>query len=403
MFKILDRYIVREVLPPFFLGLVVLTFLLQMPPMLDYGEQFIEKGVPWPTVVHLLATLIPQALGAHDPHGAAAGDPDWRSAGCRPIASSSRCRRAGSASSGCCGRWRCSRFRRPSSTLYVMIVLIPNANQAFREITFRVVASAAESDVKPRVFFEEFPKQVIYVRDVPPTGGWRDVFMADSSQADQTTVYFAKRGRLIVDRDKKTVELVLEEGSSHTTSLKKPDSHEGGTFDRVVLSLDAASVFRRSTLLKGDNEMTIAELQAKDAEAAKAGLPTYGQYFIQLKYSIPAACTRARARRPGAGRDQPQGRQVRELRPGVRRHFRLLHAVVDLPRPGAQRTDVAGACAVDPEHRRSAPPASCCSCGGRDRAISRSGSSCRCSCGVQPGARRTPRVSWRLPPRDDGL
>jgi len=53
VFKILDRYVVREVLPPFVLGLVVLTFLLQMPPMLDYGEQFIEKGVPWPTVVAL--------------------------------------------------------------------------------------------------------------------------------------------------------------------------------------------------------------------------------------------------------------------------------------------------------------------------------------------------------------
>ena len=93
-----------------------------------------------------------------------------------------------------------------------------------------------------------------------------------------------------MDRDKKTVELLLEDGSSHSTSLKDPDSHQGGTFDRQVISLDAASVFRRSTLLKGDNEMSIAELRAKDAEAAKAGAPSYGQYFIQLKYSIPAAC-----------------------------------------------------------------------------------------------------------------
>ena len=83
---------------------------------------------------------------------------------------------------------------------------------------------------------------------------------------------------------------MLEDGSSHSTSLKNPDSHQGGTFDRQIISLDAASVFRRSTLLKGDNEMSIAELRAKDAEAAKAGAPSYGQYFIQLKYSIPAAC-----------------------------------------------------------------------------------------------------------------
>jgi LPS export ABC transporter permease LptG len=114
--------------------------------------------------------------------------------------------------------------------------------------------------------------------------------MADISRDDQTIVYLAKRGRLVVDRDKKTVELVLEDGSSHLTSLKNPDAHQGSTFDRQVISLDAASVFRRSTLLKGDNEMSIAELRAKDAEAAKSRLPSYGEYFVQNKFSIPAAC-----------------------------------------------------------------------------------------------------------------
>jgi lipopolysaccharide export system permease protein len=289
VFKILDRYVVREVLPPFVLGLVVLTFLLQMPPMLDYGEQFIEKGVPWPTVVHLLATLIPQALALTIPMALLLGIlvALGRMSADREFVALQAC--------------GISIFRllRPilwlaipatAATLYVMIVLIPDQNQAFREITFRFLASAAESDVKARVFFQEFPKQVLYVRDVPPSGGWLDVFMADTSRDDQTIVYLAKRGRLVVDREKRTVELVLEQGSSHATSLKNPDSHQGGTFDRQVISLDAASVFRRSTLLKGDNEMSIAELKAKDVEAAKTGAPAYGQYFIQLKYSIPTAC-----------------------------------------------------------------------------------------------------------------
>jgi LPS export ABC transporter permease LptG/LPS export ABC transporter permease LptF len=268
---------------------VVLTFLLEMPPMLDYGEQFIEKGVPWPTVVHLLATLIPQALALTIPMALLLGIlvALGRMSADREFVAMQAC--------------GISIFRlvRPMlwlaipatmATLYVMIVLIPDQNQAFREITFRVVASAAEGDLKARVFFHEFPNQVLYVRDVPPSGGWLDVFMADTSHDDQTIVYLAKRGRLAVDRDKKTVELVLEEGSSHSTSLKNPDTHQGGTFDRQVISLDAASVFKRSTLLKGDNEMSIAELRAKDAEAAKLGTPSYGQYFIQLKYSIPTAC-----------------------------------------------------------------------------------------------------------------
>src|SRR6185295_5603632 len=67
MFRILDRYVVREVLLPFFLGLLVITFLLLMPPILDYGERLIAKGVDWITIARILATLVPQALGVSIP------------------------------------------------------------------------------------------------------------------------------------------------------------------------------------------------------------------------------------------------------------------------------------------------------------------------------------------------
>src|SRR5262245_58470233 len=150
-----------------------------------------------------------------------------------------------------------------------MLVALPDANQAFRELTFNVVAARAESDVKPRVFFQDFPNRVLYIQDVAPEGGWRDVFMADSAQGNQTTAYFARRGRLIVARKSRTGTLVLKTGTRHTTYLDRPDEYEGGSFDRIMISMDADTVFpKAATLLKGDNEMTIAELKARIAEAA---------------------------------------------------------------------------------------------------------------------------------------
>ncbi len=71
---------------------------------------------------------------------------------------------------------------------------LPDANQTFRQITFDVIASGAQSDIKPRVFFQNFPNRVIYVRDILPETGWRDVFLADDTQPDQTTAYVAKGG-----------------------------------------------------------------------------------------------------------------------------------------------------------------------------------------------------------------
>jgi len=180
-----------------------------------------------------------------------------------------------------------------AATVYVMIVGVPSANQTFRQVTFNIVASKAESDIKPRVFFDQFPNRVLYVRDVSPSGGWRDVFLADDTRAGQSTAYFARRGRLLVDRAKQIVELVLEEGSRHTTFAAEADKdkYDGGSFQRLVLNMDADTVFPKTQLLKGANEMTIAELRAEAAKNEKLGLPTGTQYYtIQQKFSIPVAC-----------------------------------------------------------------------------------------------------------------
>ena len=44
--RILDRYIIREIIPPFLLALLVFTFILIIPFIIDLAEQMIAKGVP---------------------------------------------------------------------------------------------------------------------------------------------------------------------------------------------------------------------------------------------------------------------------------------------------------------------------------------------------------------------
>ena len=139
----------------------------------------------------------------------------------------------------------------------MLLVALPNANQTFREITFNVVASKAESDVKARAFYQGFPNRVVYVRDVLPDRGWQDVFLADTSRTDQTSVYFANGGHLLIDREQRTAHLQLDNGTRHTTYTARPEEYDVDSFDRLVLNLDAESVFKRTQLLKGDNEMTV--------------------------------------------------------------------------------------------------------------------------------------------------
>src|SRR5581483_4802391 len=194
MLSIFDRYLVREIALPFVLALVVLTFILLMPPILDNAQQLIAKGVDLPTVARILLTLTPQALSVTIPmallYGVLMGL--GRLSSDREFVALQAC--------------GVSIFRtlRPIAALaglafavdqYVLLVALPNANQTFREITFNVVASKAESDVKPRTFYQGFPNRVVYVRDVTPQAGWRDVFLADTPRAGETSVYFAAGGR----------------------------------------------------------------------------------------------------------------------------------------------------------------------------------------------------------------
>ena len=290
MLKTLDRYLIREVLLPFFLGLVLLSFILEIPVILDQGEKLIEKGVAWSTVMQVLITLLPQALSIDIPMALLLGIliALGRMSGDREFVAMQACGVS------------LQRLLRPIGVLavaaaafnaYVTIVALPDANQRFREITFGIVASKAETDVKPRVFFTQFPNRVIYTRDLAPGGGWRDVFLADATRPDHTTVYLAKEGRLLIDREKQTVQLALKDATRHTTFAAKPDEYEGSNLETVVLNLEAETVFPRVQLMKGDREMTIAELNQSIAEASKRGDPAYDQrLMIHQKFSFPAAC-----------------------------------------------------------------------------------------------------------------
>ena len=63
MVRTIDRYIIREVIPPFLLSLLILTFLLVLPPVMEHLEKLLAKGVSWTTAARIIWTAVPQAAG----------------------------------------------------------------------------------------------------------------------------------------------------------------------------------------------------------------------------------------------------------------------------------------------------------------------------------------------------
>ena len=59
MLKTIDRYVIREVVPPFLLSLLIFTFVLELPPVMQQLERLLAKGVPWPTVGRIILLAEP--------------------------------------------------------------------------------------------------------------------------------------------------------------------------------------------------------------------------------------------------------------------------------------------------------------------------------------------------------
>jgi LPS export ABC transporter permease LptG/LPS export ABC transporter permease LptF len=286
--KILDRYVIREVLWPFVIGLLIFTFILIIPVLINQAEALVAKGVPATVIARLMWALVPQSLGLTIPmsvllgllvaFGRLSADREFvamQACGvsllrlARPVALLSVASAAASA--------------------YVLLVSVPNANQQYREIAFGVIADRAESNVKARVFFDDFPDLVLYVREIPQAGGWRGVFMADNRSGQPSTIYLAQSGRVAIDRARSRAEVVLENGTRHTADAA--GKYEVSAFERQVLNVDPARMFDRATPTKGEREMTIPELRAHIANLQRQGISTHNaQMEIHKKFSIPFAC-----------------------------------------------------------------------------------------------------------------
>jgi LPS export ABC transporter permease LptG/LPS export ABC transporter permease LptF len=287
--RLLDRYIVREILLPFAIALVVFTFVLIIPFLIELAEELIAKGVAWPVIFKLMLTIVPANLGLAIPMALLLGIlvAFGRLSGDREVVVLMACGVSP------------SRLLRPvlglallaaAADFYILARAIPDANQAHREITLGIVADRAEGQVRARAFFDDFPNTVLYVRDIPLEGGWRDVFAADIRNASQPTIYVAKRGRMLIDRQARTIEMVLEDGAQHTTKANDPGTYEMVRFQQVIVSLDPQTVFQ-NTLPRGYREMTIPELQSSIQELRKQNLPFHNPVMeIHKKYSIPFAC-----------------------------------------------------------------------------------------------------------------
>jgi LPS export ABC transporter permease LptG/LPS export ABC transporter permease LptF len=292
MLRTIDRYILRETLPMVFLSLLVLTFMLMIPPLMGQAQDLLTKGVDFVTVATLMGLLIPQGLGVTIPMAVLIGllMGLGRLSGDRETVAMQACGIS------------LLRMLRPvavlalfasAATCYVLIVVLPDANQAFREIVFRQLASYTADQVKPQVFDQSLPGVTLYVREVTEQGTeWTDVILAMHQDEGQPVVYVAKQGRIVVDYDAQTVDILLLSGSIHRVAPDDPDAYTKTRFTETLVPFDAESIFADGGgPPRGFAEMSLPELQEQVRQLVAGGASPHNAIMeIHQRFSLPAAC-----------------------------------------------------------------------------------------------------------------
>ena len=258
---------------------------------MEVAEDLIAKGVDGFTIIRMMLTLLPQGLGVTIPMAMLVGIlmGMGRLSGDRETVAMQAC---GISISRILAPVMVLATMGAAVTCYILVVSLPDANQAFRDLSYTTIANRAEGEVRPRVFHDDFPNVMLYAQEVALDGsGWAQVFLADTSKADQPTVYLAERGRVAIDRENRTIDVVLEHGTGHRSDPSVPGEYEVHDFEELVIGLNAETAFPRSGPQRGLAELTIPQLETEAATMASMGQSAHQPIMhIHRKFSIPFAC-----------------------------------------------------------------------------------------------------------------
>jgi LPS export ABC transporter permease LptF/LPS export ABC transporter permease LptG len=236
--RILTRYILREVVSHAAIGAAVFTFVLFTRDLGRILELVVRASAPLPSVAEIFFFTVPVALTYTIPMGVLVGI----LIGLSRLAADSEI--TAMRASGI-GVWT---FLRIISIFVVgawLLALVnglyiaPQSQAALGRLQSRLKNSQASFEIQPRVFYEGFPKIVLYVQDVRSASGaalWRGVFLADVSNAAAPRITLAREG-ILVSEGPETLHLHLTDGSTHETDPGSPDRYQISTFTETDIPI----------------------------------------------------------------------------------------------------------------------------------------------------------------------
>ena len=290
--RILTRYILREVTSHALIGVAIFTFVIYTKELGQILELIVRNSAPLPSAIELFLLIIPEALTITIPAGVLIGI----LIGLSRLAADSEITAMKASGIGL------GTFLRILSIFFFgawllalgnSLYLAPRSQQALSHLQEKLKGSQVSFEVQPRVFYEGFPKMVLYVHDVKNAEGaaiWKGVFLADISNPAAPKVTLAERG-ILVNEGKNTLQLHLVNGSSHETDPSAPDKYQISTFSETDLPITLPN----AAAAKDQPPASISEVPTfwlPHVAAAQKSPALKRWYWIEFyrRFALPTAC-----------------------------------------------------------------------------------------------------------------
>lgn len=288
--RILTRYILREVTAHAVIGCALFTFVLFTHDMASILELVVRNSAPVPSVAEIFFFTVPSALIYTIPMGVLVGI----LIGLSRLAADSEI--TAMRASGI-GVWSFVRSIAPFvAAAWILalansVYLAPRSQAALGRLQERLKSSQVSFEVQPRVFYEGFPKLVLYVQDVKSARGaaiWKNVFIADSTNPSAPSITLAQQG-ILVSEGPDRLHLHLSNGSTHVTNPSLPDQYQISTFDETDIPITIPTKAKRDNEPAPIGQLATGQLSA---QAQHVDPVSKRWYFIELnrRFALPAAC-----------------------------------------------------------------------------------------------------------------
>ncbi|MGH9382224.1 MAG: LPS export ABC transporter permease LptF [Thermoanaerobaculia bacterium] len=292
--RLIDRYLVREILGPFSLGLLIYTFILLIHFLFQSAELIIRRGLPAATVGKLFLFYMPSVLVLTVPMALLFGI--LVAIGRLSAESELTALRA-------CGISLSSLYR-PVLTFslaltlvtgFLSVYVLPRGNNALQELRFEIVMQTVSQHVESRVFVEQWPPYVLYVFDNDPVSKrWRGVFVADGAEGQEHQVTIAESGTLLLGEDGERLVLELDSAYTHKIEFERPDRYNlsfSGSTRQLLQDRFLSDQQSKVSATKGVRSMTLSELEERIHDPdTPLQIHNAARVEVHKKFAFPVAC-----------------------------------------------------------------------------------------------------------------